>query len=70
MYRSDLSSLFIPTVKSNCMLPFSRTFSGIPAISLPSEYDYNGLPSDGMLHGKWYDVAKLIKTFFHLEKIF
>ena len=52
------------------MLPFSRTFSGDPAISVPSEYDNNGLPSDSILYGKQYDVEKLIKTSFHLEKIF
>ena len=45
-------------------------FTGIPAISVPSGYDNNGLPTGIMLHGKWYDEEKLIKTSFHLEKLF
>ena len=45
-------------------------FTGIPAISVPSGYDNDGLPTGIMLHGKWYDEEKLIKTSFHLEKLF
>ena len=45
-------------------------FTGIPAISAPSGYDNDGLPTGIMLHGKWYDEEKLIKTSFHLEKLF
>ena len=45
-------------------------FTGIPAISVPSGYDNDGLPTGIMLHGKWYDEEKLIKTSFHFEKLF
>ena len=45
-------------------------FTGIPALSVPSGYDTNGLPTGIMLHGKWYDEENLINASYHLEKMF
>ena len=45
-------------------------FTGVPAISAPSGYDDNGLPTGIMLHSKWYDEQNLIRVSHQIEKNF
>jgi len=42
-------------------------FTGIPAISCPSGYNSNGLPTGLMLHAKWYDEEKLIQCAYQMD---
>ena len=42
-------------------------FTGIPAISVPSGYNGNGLPTGLMLHSKWYDEEKLIQIAYQMD---
>ena len=44
--------------------------SGIPAISVPSGYDENKLPTGIMIHSSWFNEELLIRIGFVIEQKF
>ena len=47
--------------------PQKTIHTGVPAISVPSGYNENGLPTGLMLHSKWYDEEKLLKVAYQMD---